>query len=233
MFDCTSAGSDIDEYDLIDANGDCERHSNPLFDLSEDTGVSAVMQVVTRSKARSKAPSEMERLRRLRRDAKDAKVRSACAVLDGPIIDSASDTDVIGARDAKSATNVLEHKPFLYKTISGTGETKLRGDLKTPLVTLCSAPIVMSSQDSIVSHETLHGEDYTIVSDKDGTTLQRDGVAIEAVPSGKMYRLPVVPVERVDDEVNYAVNGRTTQKSSHRSHIKEATAASKAYAPSR
>ena len=80
------------------------------------------MQVETRSKARVKAPSEMERLRL---SAKDAKVRSPCAIADGPVIDSATDTDVIGRRDAPHATNVLEHEAFKFQTISGEGETKL------------------------------------------------------------------------------------------------------------
>ena len=120
-----------------------------------------------------KAPSEMERLRR---SAKDAKVRSTFSVAEiqfpgtdvghDHAVYSATDTDVIGARDAKHATNVLEHEPFVYSTICGGGETKLRGDLATHLVTLRSAPIVMSSQDSIVPHSTLHDEDYTMVSGK-------------------------------------------------------------------
>ena len=172
-------------------------HQNPIFDRR-----AAVMQVQTRSRARVRAPSEMERLRR---DAKDAKVRSTCGLTDGPVIDSATDSDIIGGKDAGHATNVSEHEPFMFQTICGEGETKLRGDLETPLVTLLSAPIVASSPNSIVSHETLHDNGFDIVSSKKGTTLHRSGVSFETVKSGKMFRLPVVGKERIDDEVNYSV----------------------------
>ena len=89
-----------------------ESYSNPLFDLKNDSSdTAAVMQVETRSKARNRAPSGMERLRR---NAKDAKVRSECSLTEGPVIDSATDTDVIGASDSKHAVNVLEHEPLQH-----------------------------------------------------------------------------------------------------------------------
>ena len=66
-------------------------------------------------------------------------MRSACGLTDGPVIDSATDSDIIGGKDAGHATNVSENEPFMFQTICGEGETKLRGDLVTPLVTrLCS-----------------------------------------------------------------------------------------------
>ena len=66
------------------------RHVNPVFECGGGSSdIAAVMQVVTRSKVRAKAPSEMERLRL---GAKDANVRSPCAIVDGPVIDSATDT---------------------------------------------------------------------------------------------------------------------------------------------
>ena len=204
IFDSASQGVDMSsEHDIdFDCDSDCKQQCNPLYNDQESSGITAaVMQVETRS-VHSRAPTEMERLRR---SAKDAKVRSPCMVTDGPVIDSATDTDVIGSRDAKHATNVLEHEPFKYSTICGEGETKLRGDLETPLVTLRSAPIVMTSHDSIVSNSTLHGEGFIIVSSEKGTSLVKDGIAVSAVPNGKMYRLPVAARGRVDDEVNYAV----------------------------
>ena len=92
---------------------DCDE--SEYFDCNEGSDdIAAIMQVQTRSKA----PSEADRLRR---KANDAKVRSSCNLTNGPIIDSATDTDVIGSADIKHATNVLEHEPFKFQTVCGEG----------------------------------------------------------------------------------------------------------------
>ena len=36
-------------------------------------------------------------------------------------------------------------------------------------------------------------------------TLQKDGIAYEAVPDGNMHRLPVVDSAKIDAEVNHAI----------------------------
>ena len=134
-----------------------------------------------------------------------ASISSACKLSKAPIIDSATDTDVIGRDGVACATNIQTCTPFEYETISGGGVSNKRGDLVTPLLTIEAAPIVDTAQTSIVSTDTLHRNGFTVVSDIDGMTLHKNGVAREAVPDGVMYRLPTVDVEKIDDEVNLAI----------------------------
>ena len=142
---------------------------------------------------------------RLTRAANLAKVMSDCKLSKGPIIDTATDTDVIGSDSVACATNTQSCKPFEYETISGGGVSNERADLATPLVTMLAAPVVKTSRSSIMSASTIHDAGFTIVSNSDGLSLQKDGVATEAIPDGNMYRMPVVDRARVDDEVNHAV----------------------------
>ena len=192
---------------------DCRQHAafgatdDVFYDCtagSADSTVAAVMQVQTRSTKQQKprAPTEMERLRRA---ADMAKVTSACTLDKGPVIDSATDTDVIGNDSVACATNVQSCKPFEFETISGGGVSNTRADLSTPLVELTAAPIVKSSRTSIVSTDTIHSQGYAIVSDSTGMTLQKDGIAYEAVPDGNMHRLPVVDSGKIDAEINHAI----------------------------
>jgi hypothetical protein len=164
----------------------------------------AVLQVMTRTTTprRQRAPTEAIRMSRA---ASLAKVASPCNLEHGPLIDSATDTDVIGSDSIAFATNVQPCDPFKLETISGICVSKQRADLATPLVTMLAAPIVKSSKSSIVAASTIHDAGYAIVSDSTGLTLHKDGIATEAVPDGNMYRLPVVERSRVDDEVNHAV----------------------------
>ena len=186
---------------------DCSDHSalcdDVFYDVSE--APPAVMQVMTRRSTtlpRPRAPTEMGRLTRA---ANLAKVMSDCKLSKGPIIDTATDTDVIGSDSVACATNTQSCKPFEYETISGGGVSNERADLATPLVTMLAAPVVKTSRSSIMSASTIHDAGFTIVSNSDGLSLQKDGVATEAIPDGNMYRMPVVDRARVDDEVNHAV----------------------------
>ena len=112
---------------------------------------------------------------------------SACRLDSGPLLDSATDIDVIGSPDLARAKNVQPCVPLKYDTIAGGGVCKMRGDLSTPLVDITAAPIIESSKVSIASMSTVHDQGYTDVSDSDGMTLQKDGVAHECVPLHK-YR---------------------------------------------
>ena len=165
----------------------------------------AVMQVTTRRSTtlqRPRAPTEMSRLTRA---SNLAKVMSDCKLSKGPIIDTATDTDVIGSDSMAYATNAQSCTPFEYETISGGGVSNERADLATPLVTMLAAPIVKTSRSSIMSASTIHDAGFTMVSDSAGLSLHKDGLATEAIPDGNMYRMPVVDKARVDDEVNHAV----------------------------
>jgi hypothetical protein len=172
-----------------------------------ESRVASVMQVKTRSErflraTRTRAPTEMERLRRA---AKVASISSVCKLSNAPLIDSATDTDIIGTDSVAHATNIQSCKPVEYQTISGGGVFNKRGDLETPLLKMESAPVVSTARTSIVSSDTVHRNGYTIVSDVTGMSLHKDGVAYEAVPDGAMYRLPVVDKGKSDAEINLAV----------------------------
>ena len=177
------------------------------------TDVATVLQVRTRasklptstSSKHMPMPRALTELARLRRAHKVASISSACKLDRGPMIDSATDTDVIGTDSVACATNVQTCEPLEFETISGGGVSNKRGDLSTPLLTMEAAPIVDTARTSIVSTDTVHRKGYTIVSDVSGMTLHKDGVAYEAVPDGVMYRLPVVDEGKMDAEVNLAV----------------------------
>ena len=119
--------------------------------------IACVMQVNTRStradkfreatRTRTRAPTEMERLRRA---AKVASISSVCKLSKAPLIDSATDTDIIGTDSVAHATNVQLCKPVEYQTISGGGVFNKRGDLQTPLLNWESAPVVSTARTSIV-----------------------------------------------------------------------------------
>ena len=181
---------------------DCE--DTMFFDCDEAPSDEYLVQATTRSttQRRLKAPTEIERLRNA---SKLAKITSDCSLQQGPVIDSATDLDIIGNNDLACAKNVQSCHPVEFATVSGNGVSKLRGDLSTPLVDLTAAPIVKSSPNSIVSTATVHDAGFTIVSSSEGMTLHKDGLVTEAVPSGNMYRLPVTKGGSVDDEVNFAV----------------------------
>jgi hypothetical protein len=96
---------------------------------------------------------------------------SVCKLSKAPLIDSATDTDIIGTDSVAHATNVESCKPVEYQTISGGGVFNKRGDLQTPLLNLESAPVVSIAHSSIVSSDTVHRNGYTIVSDVTGMSL--------------------------------------------------------------
>ena len=121
-------------------------------------------------------------MERLRRVAKVASISSVCKLSKDPLIDSATDTDIIGTDSVAHATNVQSCEPVEYQTISGGGVFNKRGDLETPLLKLESAPVVSTARTSIVSSDTVHRNGYTIVSDVTGMSLHKDSVAYEAVP---------------------------------------------------
>jgi hypothetical protein len=181
---------------------DCE--DNVFVDCDGGPLAENLVQATTRSATlrRPKAPTEMERLRNA---SKQAKITSDCSLQQGPVIDSATDLDIIGNNDLACAKNIQSCDPVEFLTASGKGVSKLRGDLSTPLVDLTAAPIVKSSSNSIVSTATVHDAGFTIVSSSKGMTLHKGGLVTEAVPSGGMYRLPVTKGDSVDAEVNYAV----------------------------
>ena len=169
--------------------------------------IASVFQAKTRSgrfleATRTRAPTELERLRRAH---KVASISSVCKLSKAPLIDSATDTDVIGTDSVKHATNVQTCKPFEFETISGGGVSNKRGDLVTPLLTMESAPIVDTARTSIVSTDTIHRKGFTIVSDVTGMSLHKDGVAYEAVPDGVMHRLPVADEGKTDASINLSV----------------------------
>ena len=130
---------------------------------------------------------------------------SPCKLARGPIIDTATGTDVIGADSVACATNIQVSTPFEFSTMAGTGVSKQRGDLSTPLIDIKSAPTVKAAATSLISATTIHDNGYTTVSDNSGMTLQRDGLAHEEVRDGNMFRLLVVEKAKIDAEVNLAV----------------------------
>ena len=168
--------------------------------------VARVMQAQTRRRHIPRVTRALTEKERLKRAASMAKVTSSCDLDRGPLVDSATDTSVIGADSFACVTNIQSCEPFEMETISGTVVSKQRDDLKTPLLTILGAPIVVSSKTSIVANTACHDQGYTIVSDSNSMTLQKDGVSYEAVPDGNMYRLHVVDIGKIDDEVNHAVS---------------------------
>ena len=197
--------------DCHDSNAACDDASYDASEYPVATDVATVLQVRTKPlkkltpSNKMGIPKALTELARLRRAAKVASISSACKLSKGPIIDTATDTDVIGTDSVACATNVQTCEPFEFETISGGGVSNKRGDLSTPLLTLEAAPIVDTAHTSIVSADTVHRNGISIVSSSEGMSLHKDGVACEAVPDGVMYRLPVVDVGKVDDEINLAV----------------------------
>ena len=165
----------------------------------------AQVLAVTRSRSqvkRKKALTEMQRLVKAR---SDAKASSPCHLLKGPVIDSATDTDVIAGCDEKHAVNVSKVAEQSYGTVGGSAHTDKVGDLVTPLVTLHDAPVLPKAASSIVSHKSLFAAGFTVVSCSKFTALVRDNVAHLAVPDGNFCRLPTVPRRVVDAEINAAI----------------------------
>lgn len=189
---------------------DCSEWNDEYYDCSEVPSALPVVQATTRSTTlrRQRAPTEMERLRATSRL---AKIASHCNLKQGPVIDSATDLDIISSSDLACAEDVQSCTPVEFSTVSGNGVSKQRADLHTPLVSLIAAPVVKSAPNSIVSTSTIHDAGFTVVSSSKGMTLHKDGTATEAVPSGNMYRLPVTEGSKVDAEVNFAVAQHRTK----------------------
>jgi hypothetical protein len=88
-----------------DAFYDCSEWNDEYYDCSELPSAMPVVQATTRSTTlrRQRAPTEMERLRATSRL---AKIASHCNLQQGPIIDSATDLDIISSSDLACAKNV-------------------------------------------------------------------------------------------------------------------------------
>ena len=119
-------------------------------------------------------------------------------VRQGPILDGAATTSVIGCRDAKHAYNVQDlPEPVVVDGIWGANKVYKTGSLKCGDFTIHKGLVMPQAQESVVASHELCMQNCGIWQDSDGACVYDKGTGkvYECPADGVVYRLPTAAID--------------------------------------